>query len=226
MRFAHQRWAIEQQYQELKTELGLDHFEGRTFPGWHHHVVLTAMTYNFLQAERQRQRVTVDVPGGPRHRAGNLHGVSVCSASALPETDRSPAVGSATEESAVIVRARDGWVDVLSALSGIPGDKCAGVLSDLTFDSRRSVDLHVHPMVQIDPANDLLAVAPPFPLHANHEENILRVCSQRRRQVFDAFSNGKEAEMLAAVRPSVARYYLQDSVGLPDQIRHRFDHRG
>lgn len=52
VRFAHQRWAIEQQYQELKTELGLDHFEGRTFPGWHHHVVLTAITYNFLQAER------------------------------------------------------------------------------------------------------------------------------------------------------------------------------
>ena len=42
VRLAHQRWAIEQQYQELKTELGLDHFEGRTFPGWHHHVVLTA----------------------------------------------------------------------------------------------------------------------------------------------------------------------------------------
>lgn len=52
-RFAHQRWAIEQQYQQLKTELGLDHFEGRTFAGWHHHVVLTAVTYNFLQAERR-----------------------------------------------------------------------------------------------------------------------------------------------------------------------------
>ena len=53
VRFAHQRWAIEQQYQQLKTELGLDHFEGRTFAGWHHHVVLTAVAYNFLQAERQ-----------------------------------------------------------------------------------------------------------------------------------------------------------------------------
>lgn len=54
VRFAHQRWPIEQQYQELKSELGLDHFEGRTFPGWHHHVVLTALAYNFLQVERQR----------------------------------------------------------------------------------------------------------------------------------------------------------------------------
>jgi SRSO17 transposase len=62
-RFAHQRWAIEQQYQELKTELGLDHFEGRTFPGWHHHVVLTALTYNFLQAERaRRSRAALSFP--------------------------------------------------------------------------------------------------------------------------------------------------------------------
>ena len=57
VRLAHQRWAIEQQYQELKTELGLDHFEGRSFPGWHHHVVLTAVAYAFLQRERMRHDV-------------------------------------------------------------------------------------------------------------------------------------------------------------------------
>ena len=51
---AHQRWAIEQQYQELKGELGLDHFEGRTYPGWQHHVVLTAVAHAFIQAERRR----------------------------------------------------------------------------------------------------------------------------------------------------------------------------
>ena len=62
VRAAHQRWPIEQQYQELKTELGLDHFEGRTHPGWHHHVVLTALTYNFLQAERRRTRVDLTFP--------------------------------------------------------------------------------------------------------------------------------------------------------------------
>jgi SRSO17 transposase len=62
VRLAHHRWAIEQQYQELKTELGLDHFEGRTFPGWHHHVVLTAVTYNFLQAERRRIRSGLTFP--------------------------------------------------------------------------------------------------------------------------------------------------------------------
>ena len=62
VRLAHQRWAIEQQYQELKTELGLDHFEGRTFPGWHHHVVLTAIAYNFLQAERRRATTALTFP--------------------------------------------------------------------------------------------------------------------------------------------------------------------
>lgn len=53
---AHQRWAIEQQYQQLKDELGLDHFEGRTYPGWNRHVVLTAVAYTFLQQERPHTR--------------------------------------------------------------------------------------------------------------------------------------------------------------------------
>jgi len=55
VRLAHQRWAIEQQYQELKDELGLDHFEGRSFPGWNRHVVLTALAYTWLQVERRRR---------------------------------------------------------------------------------------------------------------------------------------------------------------------------
>jgi SRSO17 transposase len=55
---AHQRWAIEQQYQELKSELGLDHFEGRSFPGWQHHVVLTAVAHAYIQRERMRRGAT------------------------------------------------------------------------------------------------------------------------------------------------------------------------
>ena len=57
---AHQRWAIEQHYQDLKDELGLDHFEGRTYPGWEHHIVISAIAYAFVQTERRRPRV------GPR----------------------------------------------------------------------------------------------------------------------------------------------------------------
>ena len=48
------RWPIEQQYRELKDELGIDHFEGRSYRGWAHHTVLTAMAFTFLQLERMR----------------------------------------------------------------------------------------------------------------------------------------------------------------------------
>ena len=51
---ARSRWPIEQQYRELKDELGFDHFEGRTYRGWAHHAVLTALAFTFLQLERQR----------------------------------------------------------------------------------------------------------------------------------------------------------------------------
>jgi len=60
VRLAHQRWAIEQHYQDLKTELGLDHFEGRSYPGWQHHLAISAVAYTFLQTERLRPRA------GPR----------------------------------------------------------------------------------------------------------------------------------------------------------------
>jgi len=54
VRLARSRWPIEQQYRELKDELGFDHFEGRTLQGWTHHAVLTAMAFMFLQVERSR----------------------------------------------------------------------------------------------------------------------------------------------------------------------------
>ena len=48
------RWPVEQGYQQLKEELGLDHFEGRSWRGFHHHVCLTFLAYGFLTLERQR----------------------------------------------------------------------------------------------------------------------------------------------------------------------------
>ena len=56
VRLAHHRWAIEQHYQDLKTELGLDHFEGRSYPGWQHHLAISAVAYAFVQRERMRPR--------------------------------------------------------------------------------------------------------------------------------------------------------------------------
>jgi hypothetical protein len=54
VRLARSRWPIEQHYRELKDELGLGHFEGRTYPGWAHHTVLTAAAFTFLQSARRR----------------------------------------------------------------------------------------------------------------------------------------------------------------------------
>ena len=46
------RWRIEQDYRELKDALGLDHFEGRSFCGWHHHVTLVSLAHGFLTLQR------------------------------------------------------------------------------------------------------------------------------------------------------------------------------
>jgi len=52
------RWRIEHDYRELKDALGLDHFEGRTYPGWNHHVTLVAVAHAFLTLERRRRPPT------------------------------------------------------------------------------------------------------------------------------------------------------------------------
>ena len=49
------RWRIEHDYRELKGALGLDHFEGRSFAGWHHHVTLVVVAHGFLTLERLRR---------------------------------------------------------------------------------------------------------------------------------------------------------------------------
>jgi SRSO17 transposase len=59
--FAKLRWRIERDYQELKQEVGLGHFEGRRWRGFHHHATLCIAAYGFLIAER----ATIP-PSGPR----------------------------------------------------------------------------------------------------------------------------------------------------------------
>jgi SRSO17 transposase len=61
---AKQRWIIEQNYEELKQELGLGHYEGRGWRGFHHHATLCIAAYGFLVAERSRF--------SPSAHAGNL----------------------------------------------------------------------------------------------------------------------------------------------------------
>jgi SRSO17 transposase len=56
VRLAKGRWRIEQDYRELKDELGLDHFEGRSYTGWHHHVSMVMMAHAFLTLESLRTK--------------------------------------------------------------------------------------------------------------------------------------------------------------------------
>ena len=64
VKMAKHRWIIERDYQELKQELGLGHFEGRNWRGFHHHATLCIGAYGFLLAERNRF--------SPSARAGHL----------------------------------------------------------------------------------------------------------------------------------------------------------
>jgi SRSO17 transposase len=73
------RWICEQAHQQLKEELGLDHFEGRSWHGLHRHALMTMIAYAFLQHRRiataarkkknQRPTATAEFAGrAPRHR--------------------------------------------------------------------------------------------------------------------------------------------------------------
>lgn len=69
VRITMQRWRTERGYEDLKGELGLDHYEGRRFRGWHHHISVVLCCYAFAVAERHRffpirTRTTGEV-GGP-----------------------------------------------------------------------------------------------------------------------------------------------------------------
>jgi SRSO17 transposase len=64
VKMAKHRWIVERDYQELKQEMGLGHFEGRNWRGFHHHATLCIAAYGFLVAERNRF--------SPSARAGHL----------------------------------------------------------------------------------------------------------------------------------------------------------
>jgi SRSO17 transposase len=56
VRRAKGRFRIEQDYEEMKGEVGLDHFEGRSWQGWHHHVTLVTLAYAFLTLEKMSHK--------------------------------------------------------------------------------------------------------------------------------------------------------------------------
>lgn len=59
------RWICEQAHQQLKEELGLDHFEGRSWTGLYRHLLMTMMAYAFLQTRRLAQAGRKKRASGP-----------------------------------------------------------------------------------------------------------------------------------------------------------------
>ena len=92
------RWVCEQAHQQLKEELGLDHFEGRSWQGLHRHALMTMIAYAFLQYRRlakvrrgkkNRRATTSTKPAGGASRHHQSHASIAASAMpALPEMDR------------------------------------------------------------------------------------------------------------------------------------------
>lgn len=72
VRICKERWRTERMYEDLKGELGLDHFEGRSFPGWHHHVSVVLCCYAFVIADRVR----AFPPSAARTRANRALGIA------------------------------------------------------------------------------------------------------------------------------------------------------
>lgn len=76
------RWPVEQGYQQMKEELGLAHFEGRSWRGFHHHVCLVMMAFGFLALEQLRAKHAPVKPGKkgiPSRRSHSRRSVAPCS---------------------------------------------------------------------------------------------------------------------------------------------------
>ena len=59
VRLFHERFWIEQGYQQLKEELGLDHHEGRSWTGWRRHVLLVILAFGYLTLQRIQEKKRV-----------------------------------------------------------------------------------------------------------------------------------------------------------------------
>ena len=83
------RWPVEQGYQQMKEELGLDHHEGRSWRGFHHHACLVMPAFGFLAREREREERDPAVPvkkgvAPGDHPAGDPPGVTAAAGPAVP----------------------------------------------------------------------------------------------------------------------------------------------
>lgn len=85
------RWVCEQAHQQLKEELGLDHFEGRSWAGLHRHALMTMIAYAFLQSRRlkaagrkKKSRGAAAAAKHARHQASHSRSLRTASTPAMP----------------------------------------------------------------------------------------------------------------------------------------------
>ena len=91
------RWVCEQAHQQLKEELGLDHFEGRSWQGLHRHALMTMLAFAFLQHSRlkkarwgkknQRTTASTKLAGRPSRHRGVHRPTATAAMPTLPKTD-------------------------------------------------------------------------------------------------------------------------------------------
>jgi hypothetical protein len=111
----------------------------------------------------------------------------------------------------------DEWGDLFEMLSGVERERCRSMISDLTCGPK-TVALQVHPFVALDAAGGTLALAPPFPLHSQHEENILRVCAKKRPDIYGIVSSTKEDDTRATLMARGGPHRLVGQVSLPNPV--------
>jgi SRSO17 transposase len=92
VRWAKGRWAVEMNYREMKDHLGLDHFEGRGWAGWHHHVTMVMLAFAFVLTERLRRRKRGPNSAFPASWAGSNSSSPLGPASAASAANLSPAI--------------------------------------------------------------------------------------------------------------------------------------
>jgi len=91
VRWAKSRWAVEMNYREMKDHLGLDHFEGRGWAGWHHHVSMVMLAFAFVLSERLRPRKGGQSSPFPRSWGGSSNSSPPGPGSALSVANSFPA---------------------------------------------------------------------------------------------------------------------------------------
>jgi len=87
-RLARLRWMIELDYRQLKGELGLDHYEGRSYLGWYHHTALVTTAHAFLTLERTDPKARRRASRSPKRSAYSCPSSTAGPATATPASNR------------------------------------------------------------------------------------------------------------------------------------------